>query len=67
VNLAIKLARKKNMSQMAYRLFKKAITKDPRYMLSYIELAMLYEANGKIKKAEPKMDLPSRYIHNLLG
>jgi len=52
VNLAIKLARRGNRSQMAYQLFKKAIKKDPYYMLSYIELAMLYEANGKIKEAE---------------
>ena len=40
------------MTQKAYTLFKKAIKKDPRYMLSYIELAMLYEANGKIREAE---------------
>ena len=52
VNLARKLAQKKNMSQMAYQLFKKAIKKDPRYMPSYIELAVLYEANGKSKDAE---------------
>jgi len=51
-NLAIKLGKKKNMSQMAYSLFKKAIKKDPRYMLSNIELAMLYEGNGKSKDAE---------------
>ena len=52
VNLAIKLARRESMSQKAYSLFKKAIKKDPSYMLAYIELAMLYEANGKIKEAE---------------
>ena len=52
VNLARKFAKKKNMSQMAYQLFKKAIKKDPRYMPSYIELAVLYEANGKSKDAE---------------
>jgi Tfp pilus assembly protein PilF len=51
-NLAREFAKKKNMSQMAYPLFKKAIKKDPRYMPSYIGLAMLYEANGKIKEAE---------------
>jgi len=52
VNLAIKLARRENMSEKAYALFKKAIKKDPRYMLSYIELALLYEANGRIREAE---------------
>jgi Tfp pilus assembly protein PilF/thiol-disulfide isomerase/thioredoxin len=52
VNLAIKLARRESMSQKVYSLFKKAIKKDPHYMRSYIELAMLYEANGKIKEAE---------------
>jgi Tfp pilus assembly protein PilF/thiol-disulfide isomerase/thioredoxin len=52
VNLAIKLARRENMSEKAYALFKKAIKKNPSYMLAYIELAMLYEANGKIKEAE---------------
>lgn len=52
VNLAIKLARRGKMSQKAYLLFKKAIKKDPRYMLSYIELAMLYKVNGKMKEAE---------------
>ena len=51
-NLARKFAKKKNMSQKAYPLFKKAIKKDPRYMPSYIGLAMLYEANGKSKDAE---------------
>ena len=53
VNLAIKLARRKSMSQKAYSLFKKAVEKDPLYTLPYIELAMLYAANGnKIKEAE---------------
>jgi Tfp pilus assembly protein PilF len=52
VNLARKFAKKKNMFKMAAPLFKKAIKKDPHYMPSYIELAMLYEANGKIKEAE---------------
>jgi len=51
-NLANKLAKKKNMSQMAYPLFKKAISKDPRYIPPYIELAMLYETNGKSKDAD---------------
>jgi Tfp pilus assembly protein PilF len=50
-NLANKMA-KKRMVQMAYPLYRKAIQKDPRYMLSYIELAKLYEANGKPEEAE---------------
>jgi len=51
-NLARKFAKKKNMSQMAYQLFKKAIKKDPRYMPSYVEFAFLYESDGKPNDAE---------------
>jgi Tfp pilus assembly protein PilF/peroxiredoxin len=49
--LAGKMAEKK-MAQMAYRLYKKAIQKDPRYLLPYIELAKLYDADTKPKEAE---------------
>jgi len=50
-NLADKMAEKK-MTQMAYPLFRKAIKKDPRYMLPYVELARLYAADGKPAEAE---------------
>ena len=37
---------------MAYPLYKKAIQKDPRYLLPYIELAKLYDADSMPKEAE---------------
>lgn len=43
---------KKKRYEMAYPLFKKAIEKDPKYMLPYVELAKLYELNGKRTEAE---------------
>ena len=49
------LARKfvgKKKYEMAYPLFQKAIEKDPKYMLAYIELAKLYELEGKDREAE---------------
>ncbi|HWR59164.1 MAG TPA: redoxin domain-containing protein [Thermodesulfovibrionales bacterium] len=36
----------------AYPLFQKAIEKDPKYLLPYIELAKLYELEGKNAEAE---------------
>jgi len=50
-NLAGKMVKKK-MVKMAYPLYKKAIRKDPRYLLPYIELAKLYDADTKPKEAE---------------
>ena len=50
-NLACKMVKKK-MAQLAYPLDKKAIQKDPRYLLPYIELAKLYDADTKPKEAE---------------
>ncbi len=43
---------KKKRYDMAYTLFKKAIEKDPKYMLPYVELAKLYELEGKNAEAE---------------
>lgn len=43
---------KRKKYDMAYPLFKKAIEKDPKYMLPYVELAKLYELEGKNKEAE---------------
>ncbi|MCL4537098.1 MAG: redoxin domain-containing protein [Nitrospirae bacterium] len=43
---------KKKRYEMAYPLFKKAIEKDPKYMLPYVELAKLYELDGKRTEAE---------------
>jgi len=43
---------KKKMYTMAYPLFLKAIEKDGKYILPYIELARLYELEGKKLEAE---------------
>ncbi len=43
---------KKKMNMMAYPLLKKAIEKDPRYMLPYVELAKLYVTDGDNANAE---------------
>jgi Tfp pilus assembly protein PilF/peroxiredoxin len=43
---------KKQMGVMAYPLFKRAIEKDPRYMLPYVGLAKLYFADGDTAQAE---------------
>lgn len=43
---------KKKRYEMAYPLFLKAIEKDPNYMLPYVELAKLYEAEGRGAEAE---------------
>lgn len=50
-NLAKKFAKEK-MSAMAYPFFKRAIEKDPKYMLPYVGLAKLYESDGKMQDAE---------------
>lgn len=50
-NLAKKFAKEK-MNAMAYPFFKKAIEKDPKYMLPYVGLAKLYESDGKNHEAE---------------
>lgn len=49
-NLARGFVRKK-MSVMAYPLFRKAIEKDPKYILPYVELAKLLEAEGNAQEA----------------
>jgi Tfp pilus assembly protein PilF/peroxiredoxin len=51
VNLARKLA-KKNMYNTAYSMLNNAIKQDPGYITAYLELAKLYETNGKLKDAE---------------
>lgn len=51
VNLARKLA-EKNMYDTAYSMLNKAIKQDSGYITAYLELAKLYEANGKLKDAE---------------
>jgi len=43
---------KKKIYLMAYSLFKKAIEKDSKYMPPYLELARLYELEGKEAEAE---------------
>ena len=43
---------KKKKYDMAHPLFLKAIEKDPKYMLPYIELARLYETEGRSAEAE---------------
>ncbi len=43
---------KKNMSMMAYPLFRKAIEKDPKYILPYVELGKLYVGDGENARAE---------------
>lgn len=43
---------KKGKYAMAYPLYKKAIDKDPKYMLPYVELAKLYVLEGKNQEAE---------------
>ena len=50
-NLAMSYVKRKR-SEMAVPLFKKAIDKDPKYVLPYVELAKLYAAEGKNKDAE---------------
>lgn len=50
-NLAMEFVKRKRYD-MAYSLFKKAIEKDPKYMLPYVELAKLYELEGKNVEAE---------------
>lgn len=43
---------KKEKYAMAYPLFRKAIEKDPKYLLPYVELAKLYVIEGKNQEAE---------------
>ncbi len=43
---------RKKLYSTAYPFFKKAIDKDPKYMLPYAELARLYETEGNIPEAE---------------
>ncbi len=50
-NLAKRFAKEK-MNAMAYPFFRKAIEKDPKYMLPYVELAKLYESDGNTQEAE---------------
>jgi Tfp pilus assembly protein PilF/peroxiredoxin len=50
-NLARGFAKEK-MNAMAYPFFKKAIEKDPKYILPYVELAKLYESDGNTREAE---------------
>jgi Tfp pilus assembly protein PilF/peroxiredoxin len=50
-NLARKFAKEK-MNAMAYPFFRKAIEKDPKYMLPYVELAELYASDGNTQEAE---------------
>ena len=50
-NLAMGFVKRKKYN-MAYPLFKRAIEKDPKYMISYVELARLYETEGKNPEAE---------------
>lgn len=42
----------KKRYEMAYPLYRKAIEKDPKYMLPYVELGRLYELEGKTKESE---------------
>ena len=50
-NLGREFVRKKLYS-MAYPFFRKAIEKDPKYMLPYAELARLYETEGNVPEAD---------------
>ncbi len=50
-SLALRFAGKKQY-EMASLLFKKAIGKDPKFILPYVELAKLYETDGKNSEAE---------------
>jgi Flp pilus assembly protein TadD/peroxiredoxin len=50
-NLAKRFVDKKQYA-MAYPLFQKAIEKDPKYMRPYVQLAKLYELDGKGTEAE---------------
>jgi len=43
---------KKGMAQMAYGIFQKAITIDPKFILPYIELSRLYMDDGRFSEAE---------------
>ncbi|TAN45779.1 MAG: redoxin domain-containing protein [Nitrospirae bacterium] len=51
MNLAMEFVKKKRY-EMAYPFFNKAIDKDPKYMLPYIELSKLYELEQKHAEAE---------------
>ena len=46
---------KRKRYEMAYPLFLRAIEKDPKYMLPYVELAKLYDLDGKKAEAEETM------------
>lgn len=50
-NLARGLVNKKRYA-MAYPLFEKAMEKDPKYLRPYVELANLYELDGKPAESE---------------
>lgn len=43
---------KKKLNDMAYPFFRKAMEKDPKYMLPYVELAKLCETDGNTAEAE---------------
>lgn len=51
LNLAMEFVKKKRY-EMAYPFFNKAMDKDPKYMMPYIELAKLYELEQKDAEAE---------------
>ncbi len=53
-NLAVQFANRKQ-NEMAHMLFKKAIEKDPRFILPYVEQAKLYELEGKNTEAEEEL------------
>ncbi|MBI5100777.1 MAG: redoxin domain-containing protein [Nitrospirae bacterium] len=50
-NLAKGFVRKEKFA-LAYPLYKKAIEKDPKYMLPYVELSRLYCLEGRLQDAE---------------
>ncbi|MBF0329036.1 MAG: redoxin domain-containing protein [Nitrospirae bacterium] len=50
-NLARVLVKKRAYDK-AYPLFSRAIEKDPKYMLAYVDLAELYQIEGRNKEAE---------------
>lgn len=50
-NLARVLVKKRAYDK-AYPLFNRAIEKDPKYMLAYVDLAGLYQLEGRNKEAE---------------
>jgi len=43
---------RKKLYSMAYPFFQKAIEKDPKYMLPYVELAKLYDVEGNAAEAD---------------